>query len=178
MAHFAYVIFAPVLGLVTQAQENPFTGRIPGWVWLLGSLLVVIIGVIWTLWEESETQKKLALATPAEPVPTPVEVVPAAVIAQPAPIFAPVSPPPVPVPAPPSRAAVRPKPDDLKDIIGIGPKIAQILNEQGIFTFDQLATAEVSFLERLLEEREWHMADPSTWPAQARDLAEKKRVNL
>jgi predicted flap endonuclease-1-like 5' DNA nuclease len=73
------------------------------------------------------------------------------------------------------REAPPPKPDDLKVIVGIGPKIAKILNEYGIFTFEQLANTEVSFLEKLLEEREWHMADPSTWPAQAQTLAEQKR---
>ena len=143
-----------------QAQGD-FLSELPGWMWLLIGLIVIAIGVMWTLWEESEAAKKeLPAAVRPEPV---LAVAPApAVEARPA---AEVAPGP---PAPP------PKPDDLKRISGIGPKIMRILNEQGIFTFEQLAATEVSFLEQLLAEREWHMADPTTWPAQARELAEKR----
>lgn len=67
-----------------------------------------------------------------------------------------------------------PKPDDLTKIKGIGPKIKQVLNEQGILTFEQLAETEVRALQQLMEEQQWHMATFETWPAQARELAEAK----
>lgn len=61
-------------------------------------------------------------------------------------------------------------PDDLKRIEGIGPKIASVLQEAGIVTYAQLADAEVSRLEQILEEadpRLLRLAKPATWPEQA-----------
>lgn len=60
------------------------------------------------------------------------------------------------------------KPDDLKLIEGIGPKIAGTLQAAGIHTFAQLAQAEVDTLRRILEDADLQFADPATWPAQAR----------
>jgi predicted flap endonuclease-1-like 5' DNA nuclease len=59
------------------------------------------------------------------------------------------------------------KPDNLTRIEGIGPKIAGLLQEANIATFDQLAAAEVSRLEEILEAADLHMIDPTTWPEQA-----------
>jgi predicted flap endonuclease-1-like 5' DNA nuclease len=62
------------------------------------------------------------------------------------------------------------EPDDLKCIEGIGPKISGLLNDAGILTFAQLAAAEVDHLEQILEKAgaRYQLADPSTWPEQAR----------
>jgi predicted flap endonuclease-1-like 5' DNA nuclease len=63
-----------------------------------------------------------------------------------------------------------PVPDDLKRVEGIGPKIASVLQEAGIVTYVQLADAEVSRLEGILEEadpRLLRLANPATWPEQA-----------
>lgn len=61
------------------------------------------------------------------------------------------------------------KPDDLKKIEGIGPKIASVLAKAGIETFAQLAEAEVSRLQAILDEQpRLRLADPTTWPQQAR----------
>ncbi len=60
--------------------------------------------------------------------------------------------------------------DDLKLIEGIGPKIASLLNEHGIFTFSELAATRVEKLEEILDQPRLRMADPRTWPQQA-DLA-------
>lgn len=61
------------------------------------------------------------------------------------------------------------EPDDLKRIEGIGPKIEQILQEVGIFTFAQLAAAEVSHLEKIVrEDAGLRIAFPASWPEQAR----------
>jgi formate hydrogenlyase subunit 6/NADH:ubiquinone oxidoreductase subunit I/predicted flap endonuclease-1-like 5' DNA nuclease len=60
-------------------------------------------------------------------------------------------------------------PDDLRKIEGIGPRIAALLQEAGITTFDQLAKTEVSQLKQILEKggSRFTMADPSSWPEQA-----------
>lgn len=62
------------------------------------------------------------------------------------------------------------KPDDLKRIEGIGPKMASVLQEAGITTYAQLAKTDVSRLEQILEEadpRLLRLANPTTWPEQA-----------
>jgi predicted flap endonuclease-1-like 5' DNA nuclease len=59
--------------------------------------------------------------------------------------------------------------DDLVKIEGIGPKIAQILNDAGITTFAGLADTEVSHLRAILDGAgsRYRLADPATWPQQA-----------
>ena len=58
-------------------------------------------------------------------------------------------------------------PDDLKRIEGIGPKIARLLQDAGIATFTQLATADVARLREILDAVKLRIADPATWPEQA-----------
>lgn len=60
--------------------------------------------------------------------------------------------------------------DDLKKIEGIGPKIAEILNNKGINTFEDLAKANVDDLKAYLDEAgsRYRMHDPSTWPDQSK----------
>ena len=60
--------------------------------------------------------------------------------------------------------------DDLQRIEGIGPKLASVLEEAGILTFDALADTEVGRLEQILREadpRLLRLARPNTWPEQA-----------
>ena len=64
--------------------------------------------------------------------------------------------------------ATPPQPDDLQRIEGIGPKISAVLQTAGIITFAQLAAADVSRLQQILENKHWTFADPTTWPEQAR----------
>lgn len=61
------------------------------------------------------------------------------------------------------------KGDDLKKIEGIGPKIAELFNQAGIVTFDDLSKAEIGKLESILSEAGARYAshNPSTWPEQA-----------
>ena len=59
-------------------------------------------------------------------------------------------------------------PDDLKLIEGIGPKISGLLKDAGIVTFGQLAETYVERLQEILDAAEIRIADPSTWPEQAR----------
>lgn len=63
---------------------------------------------------------------------------------------------------------------NLQKIEGIGPKIAEILNAHDIHTFADLAEATVEDLRRFLGEAgaRYRLADPSTWPTQARLAAD------
>jgi len=71
-----------------------------------------------------------------------------------------------------SKAAVgsKAKKDDLKKIEGIGPKIAGLLNADGILTFKQLADAKVTRLRQILEDAgsRYRMHDPGSWPKQSK----------
>ena len=62
------------------------------------------------------------------------------------------------------------KKDDLKKIEGIGPKIASILIEKGIATFDKLSKSSVKVLEGILKEAgpRYAMHKPGSWPKQAK----------
>jgi predicted flap endonuclease-1-like 5' DNA nuclease len=68
--------------------------------------------------------------------------------------------------------AVEPsEPDDLTRIEGIGPQISGVLQAAGITTFTQLAGTDVDSIKQILEEANpdlLKLADPSTWPRQAK----------
>jgi len=68
------------------------------------------------------------------------------------------------------------KPDDLKVIEGIGPAIENLLNEKGIFTYEQLSLEQVTRLEQLLDEAgpRFRVHVPETWPEQAKLLKENR----
>ena len=61
------------------------------------------------------------------------------------------------------------KADDLKKIEGIGPKIAETLNANGIVTFADLADAKLETLQQILADAgaRYKAHDPSTWSEQA-----------
>jgi NADH-quinone oxidoreductase subunit I len=76
-----------------------------------------------------------------------------------------------------AEAVAPSEPDDLTRIEGIGPKIAGVLQAAGITTFAQLADAEASRIQQILEEADpklLRLADPTTWPKQARLAASGK----
>lgn len=75
-----------------------------------------------------------------------------------------------------AQAAEPVEPSDLKRIEGIGPKIEEILNNAGIHTFQQLAETGVERLQSVLEDtgERYRLADPGSWPRQARLAAEDK----
>lgn len=70
------------------------------------------------------------------------------------------------------------KPDDLKTIEGIGPKISELLIEEGITSFAQLADTKIDKLNHILQEASLKMVDPSTWPEQAKLAAKGKKKEL
>jgi predicted flap endonuclease-1-like 5' DNA nuclease len=74
----------------------------------------------------------------------------------------------------PPEELVPPVADKLERIDGIGPKISSVLQAAGITTFAVLATTDVDRLEEVLEAespRLLQLADPATWPEQARFAA-------
>ncbi|HNT77832.1 MAG TPA: DUF4332 domain-containing protein [Anaerolineae bacterium] len=99
-------------------------------------------------------------AAPAEvePPAAPAEVEPPAA---PAEVEAPAAPAEVEPPAAPA------KPDDLKRLEGIGPKVAGVLEAAGISTFAQLAETDVARLRAILDAAKLRFLDPTTWPEQA-----------
>ncbi len=66
--------------------------------------------------------------------------------------------------------------DDLTKVEGIGPKIAGILNENGVNTFRQLADSTAETIKGYLEEAgpRYRMHNPGTWPKQAEMAADGK----
>jgi len=64
--------------------------------------------------------------------------------------------------------------DDLAKIEGIGPKIVGLLNERSIYTFSDLAKAELSVLQDVLQQAgsRFRLANPDTWAEQAQLLAD------
>jgi predicted flap endonuclease-1-like 5' DNA nuclease len=62
-----------------------------------------------------------------------------------------------------------PRPKDLELIEGIGPKIAALLIEHGIYDLADLADASIKQLRDILAGagRRFRLADPTTWPEQA-----------
>ncbi|MEL7422371.1 MAG: glycoside hydrolase family 13 [Bacteroidota bacterium] len=72
------------------------------------------------------------------------------------------------------------KPDDLKKIEGIGPKIAGLLVADGITTFATLGKAKQTKLKAILEAAgsRYKMHDPTTWPQQAKLAAAGKWEQL
>jgi polyhydroxyalkanoate synthase len=64
--------------------------------------------------------------------------------------------------------------DDLTRISGIGPKLSALLKEKGIDSFARLASMEAQAIKDLLlsEGSGYSRYDTSSWPDQARELAE------
>ena len=59
------------------------------------------------------------------------------------------------------------KPDDLRKIEGIGPKIQATLQDAGLETFTQVAAAKPADLNQILVDAGIRIGYPDTWPEQA-----------
>lgn len=70
--------------------------------------------------------------------------------------------------------------DDLKKIEGIGPKIEQLCNNIGIYTWRQLANTSVETLQKMLDDAgpNYKISNPGTWPKQAEYAADGKWEKL
>ncbi|HHB79676.1 MAG TPA: DUF4332 domain-containing protein [Saprospiraceae bacterium] len=117
--------------------------------------------------------KKVKEATPSKPAAkktTPKKVVAQKVVKKAAPTKSPAkkAAPKITAKKVVKKAAPK-KPDDLKKIEGIGPKIAQLLTDAGISTFAKLATAKQDKLKAILAAagNRYKMHNPATWPEQA-----------
>ena len=145
----------------------------PWWVWFLIIVLVIFLFVL--LWrrfgllkggEQPATpasQAKPVVAAPA-PKPAAVAVEESTLIAN--------------KPKPEVVAGTPDKPDELVLIEGVGPKIATVLQGVGIKTFAQLANTSVAVLEDTLKAAGMRLADPASWPEQAKLAAEGKMDEL
>lgn len=129
------------------------------WVWLL--LVIIIILLVLLLWwlfardrgETTAVEEHKAEVLPAEEHKAEV----------------------LPVVEPQAGNLV---PDDLKIVEGIGPKIEKLLNAAGIHTFTDLASAPVARLQEIMLAANLRIADPTTWPQQAKLAAEGKMEEL
>lgn len=76
------------------------------------------------------------------------------------------------------KKAGKAKNDKLTLIEGIGPKIASLLNEDGIVTFADLAKAKIGTLAKILKDAgpRFSIHKPNSWPKQAR-LARDGKMN-
>jgi predicted flap endonuclease-1-like 5' DNA nuclease len=74
----------------------------------------------------------------------------------------------------PRLGMTEPEPQSLERIEGIGPKISKLLNARSIYTFADLAETNVEELQQCLQDagRKYRLANPTTWPEQARLAAE------
>ena len=139
-------------------------GLLAGLVFAFASVLL-LVWLLWLLWKHRDQQAETPVIEFEAKAP-PLVAEPPAAEAEVEEVK-PALPVEAEEPAPPT-------PDDLKRIEGIGPKISSVLQAAGITTFAQLAATEVSRLEQILEEadpRLLRLADPTTWPEQARQAA-------
>lgn len=69
----------------------------------------------------------------------------------------------------PPSGGREPLPEELQKVEGIGPRIAALLIDQGIFDLTDLAQTSVERLREILSAagRRYNIADPTTWPEQA-----------
>ena len=65
------------------------------------------------------------------------------------------------------RATQKETPDNLKRIEGIGPRSAQVLEEAGVTTFEQLSGMDPDSIQGILREAGVRVPYPDTWPEQA-----------
>ena len=67
-------------------------------------------------------------------------------------------------------SAKKAKTDKLTLIEGVGPKIASLLNADGIVTFADLASTKIGTLTKILKDAgpRFSMHKPNSWPKQAR----------
>jgi predicted flap endonuclease-1-like 5' DNA nuclease len=116
------------------------------WVWLI--IIIVIILIVWWLMSRSAKTYEAGFEIDHAQPASPEEIEQSPETADTA-------------PAPGSR------PDDLTRLEGIGPKVKALLQEAGIATFAQLASAD-----------DLQFMDPASWPEQAKLAAEGKVEEL
>ena len=75
--------------------------------------------------------------------------------------------------APAGNGAVAPEPDDLKQIKGVGPKVEKLLNDLGVYRYEQIAgfgEKDFAWLDEHLTATLKGRPQRDDWPGQARAL--------
>lgn len=127
------------------------------WIWSLTRVSLVIL-FIW-LWlryqEEQEKEPALPIELKDDDLPqkSPAEI--STIPSEAADVHKPAT-----------------KPDDLTRIKGIGPKTANILQQAGITSYQELAGTSIQEVMDLLEKANYRLLDPTTWIEQARLAAD------
>ncbi len=147
-----------------QMQSN---SRVLPWWWIVLPWLAFVLGgfLYWLLRRRQVNQiqpVKIDLSF-IRPPHTPTSA-PAYAPPQVAP-GVPVAAEPVPVPL---EEVAPSQPDDLTVIHGIGPRVAVVLQAGGVDTFTRLGQADPAQLRELLRQANLRLADPTSWPEQAR----------
>lgn len=135
------------------SQGPAASGGIPTWAWFIIIVLIILL-VWWLLVRSAEQQNEINAHTPEEHIAE----APRSVLTDQS----------------PEKASEIPVADDLTMIEGIGPKVNAVLSAAGIVSFSQLAEMDGNKLKELLEKAGFKYMDPSTWPDQARLLADGK----
>lgn len=150
---------AGLLVLAPPLQESEGFLGIDWWVWILIGVILLLLLLIIGFVMQNE---------PGPPIPkreskmyvTAASVNKAQAESKPEPKSEPV-------PEPETEAVAKPEPDDLHKIEGIGPKVADLLNNAGILTFADLAETPVDRLKAVLEAADYQYMNPESWPQQA-----------
>jgi len=152
-----------LMGLTGEGQAVARSGGIPRWGWVLIVLAVLALAcLIWRCLSRRKAKGGAGTRAPATQGSTPIAATPA----QPEPVAA------------EAPAAEPVEPDDLRKIEGIGPKVAGLLNADGISTFRQLADADISRVREMLDRAKLPMISPSSWAEQAALAAEGRWEEL
>ena len=157
---------APVVGGLAQEEGNPW------WLWIV-VLAILAAFAAFVLWwwlrsPEEESPGPPARSVPPALVPGPGAAVSPEIAGTPE-LSREAEPQPL------ALEAEVPRVEDLEIVEGIGPKIAAVLRGSGINTFAQLALLDAERLRQILRDRNpnlLRLADPATWPEQARLAAE------
>jgi predicted flap endonuclease-1-like 5' DNA nuclease len=142
---------------IAPAQSLTSSGGLPSWAWFIIIVFIILL-VWWLLVRSAEEQNEIHAHNPEE----------RAVEAQSTPDTPPMT----------EKTAAVQIPDDLTLLEGIGPKVNSILASAGITSFSQLAETDVNKLKEILDAAGFKYMDPTTWPDQARFLAEGKNEDF
>lgn len=167
--------FVPMLGSYGGMAQETERGAVPWYVWLLIIMALLLFAVFVYFWwirsREEEERKPAVPQVKAELPPARIGAPEVKAAAPEVKTEMPVLRADLPELGEAAKAAAVPgRPDDLKLIEGIGPKIASTLNAAGILTFAQLAISPVELIREILgkaDPRLLKLADPTTWAEQA-----------
>lgn len=135
---------------ITEYLQQAASANPSGWLWL--AVLIVAILIVWVLLLYQAGQVSSHENLPMENPDTAATIETADLHQIPA------------------RSAG--ETDDLTMIEGIGPKISELLKNEGIDTFSKLAGMDSRTLEEILARANLRFATPATWSRQAKLIVE------